>query len=406
MAQRQSGGLPYRQPSSSAAYATATAVPAASAGDSMLRNFRQEDIVNALMTQLREKESQITLLSEQGKVLFNQQQITERTNLQLKAKIDLHNKAVAAKDTKIALLEQQLAQEKRGNGSHIAEANLKHLTQTNAECKRILQERDDELSALRPVVREMKAKIEDYERKENVQRAGELEEELDNVKSELAAANDKNCELDNTIEQLEKKVKGKEWMVKSLQEENDDQRSRENHLLAHIKRLNDQIQTYESKFKGTGVDVPMLLAKLKDYEVRTTDLQGQIRRLTNKKLNELVLRSSPVPNEEESKDKKAVVASKPQEDEVDNESIASENSSFVEQDDEEDTLGTNGTDEDMFSPKSEQDEDVLSDFLTDVKAGIETLEMESLCCAQRSSPTYMASPTYRDPRSPISHGTQ
>jgi hypothetical protein len=41
-----------------------------------------------------------------------------------------------------------------------------------------------------------------------------------------------------------------------------------------------------------GIDVPMLLAKLRDYGARTKDLEGQVRRLTNVKLNELVLRST------------------------------------------------------------------------------------------------------------------
>merc|ERR1711957_1131151 len=42
--------------------------------------------------------------------------------------------------------------------------------------------------------------------------------------------------------------------------------------------------------KGKGVDVPILLAKLKDYEVRVKNLQGKLRMLMNKKLNEMVTR--------------------------------------------------------------------------------------------------------------------
>ena len=156
--------------------------------NNILQNFRQEDVVYALMTQLREKESELTIHAEQRQVSARQQQITEQSNIQLKSKIDLHNKVVAQKDTKIALLEQKLAQEKKGNGSAIHEANLKHLTDTNAECKRIMQERDDELSQLRPIMKQMKSRIGEYESMDNIHHTEQLEEELRKVKEELAIA--------------------------------------------------------------------------------------------------------------------------------------------------------------------------------------------------------------------------
>ena len=396
-----------------------TKKPAASAvgyahGSNILRNFRQEDVVYALMTQLREKESELTLLTEQRKVLLQQQQINTQMNQQLTSKIDLHNRTIVEKDSRIAVLEQNLAQEKKGNGSAIAEANVKHLTETNFESKRILQERDDELSQLRPIMKEMKSKIEEYETKENIQHVEKLEEELAEANLQLAIAKDENITANNTIDQLEKKVKGKEWMIKALQDENEDQRSRENHLLARIKQLDEKIDTYETKFNGKGVDVPMLLAKLKDYEARTKEQQGQIRRLTNKKLNELVLRSSPVPHQKEEEEAKKKETKKKKskngrnldDAEVDNESI-SDTSSFpansLEQDvDEEDiTLDSMGTGEeygdDPFSAKSGQEEDVIKEFISDVKVGIESIGDVGLCCAQRPSPI-----PYRDPRSPES----
>lgn len=403
--------------------------------NNILQNFRQEDVVYALMTQLREKESELTRLNEQRQVVVRQQQITEQSNKQLKSKIDLHNKAVAKKDTKIALLEQNLAQEKKGNGSAIADANLKHLTETNSELQRVLQERDDELSQLRPVMKNMKTRIVEYESKESIQYTERIEAELAQVKGELAIAKNENLTSNGTVEQLEKKVKGKEWMIKSLQEENDDQRSRENHLLAHIKQLDEKIDTYEKRFNGKGVDVPMLLAKLKDYEVRTKDLEGQVRRLTNKKLNELVLRSSPIPHQAKDTKNTTEPRSKPKQDEgkpqqnkgelqpdkgkpkseeADYVSDVSETYSFLdsEQDDEEELtfLGSHGSDDmedDPFSSKIEQEEDVLSDFLSDVKVGIQTLEMDSLCCMQRPSPVPVSSPLnrYRGPRSPESYNS-
>ena len=361
------------------------------------------------MTQLREKDAQISILTDQRVLLVQQKQIAEQTAQQYKYKIGQHNKVVAEKDTKIAILEQKLAQ----NGSVIAEANINHLTETNANYKRIMQERDDELAHLRPLLNEMKSKIEEYSNKDSIQYREQLEDKLTKLEEELVAAKDLISEANNTIDQLENKVKSKEWMIKTLQETNDDQRSKENHLKAQILQLNEQVETYETKFNGKGVDVPMLLAKLNDYEVRTKDLQDQIRRLTNKKLNELVLtsRSSPVPNNQKDDDDKVKnpspisrVSKQKLQQRVDcegDESQISENSSFLVQslEEEDDTLGSNGTDEmdngyDRYDDEEpsfsnisvqEDDDDVVSDFFTDVKVGIETLELESwkACCAQR-----------------------
>lgn len=156
----------------------------------------------------------------------------------------------------------------------------------------------------------------------------------------------------------------------------------------------------------------MLLAKLKDYEVRVKDLQGQVRRLTNKKLNELVVRAgTPVPTAAAPQEE-GVAAKEPQSaptvsmsltnsrskplhdgeednDDDDNLSRTSGNSFSLayEEDMEEDGtfVSNDGTetmlDDDQFYAKAMRDEDVLGEFLSDVKVGIETLEMESLCCA-------------------------
>jgi len=392
----------------------------------ILQNFRQEDVVYALMTQLRERESELTRLNEQLQVVIRQQQITEQSNKQLKSKIDVHNGAAAKNDIKIALLEQNLAQEKKSGGSAIADANLKHLTETNSELQRVLQERDDELSKLKPLMKNMQTRVDEYESKEIMQYTERIEAELAQVEGELAIVRNENLTSNSNIEQLEKKVKGKEWMIKSLQEENDDQRSRENHLLAHIKQLDEKIDTYEKRFNGKGVDVPMLLAKLKDYKVRTEDLEGQVTRLTNKKLNELVLRSSRISHQAKDTKNTTEQRSKPKQDEgellsntgktqseeADYVSDVSERYSYLdsEQDDEEEVsfLGSHGSDDmenDPSSSKLEQEEDVLGDFLSDVKVGIQTLEMGSLCCMQRPSHVTMSSPPnhYRGPRSPESY---
>jgi chromosome segregation ATPase len=136
-----------------------------------------------------------------------------------------------------------------------------------AEQTRTLHERDAELSQLRPLMEQINSKLREYETKEKVS--------------------------DNTIQQLEQKVKTKEWVIKNLKEEFNAQRSRESSLIAKTTKLNESIQAYETTFHGKDVDVPMLLIKLKEYVERTQDLEGQVRRLTNKKLNELVLMSRP-----------------------------------------------------------------------------------------------------------------
>lgn len=373
--------------------------PAPPANISSLQNFRQEDVVLALMTQLREKKLQLAIVSKQRQVSLEHQLITEQNNLQLKNTIDLHDKIVAEKDTQITLIKQQFAHQKKDHESSLAEANLKHSTETNAETQGILQERDDELNQLK------------YEKKENLQNTEKLEKEVMKTKEEVATAEDKNIASISTIEQLEQDVKGKQWMLESLQKENQEQRSRETHLLASVKKLEDGIEKYETKFKGKGVDVPMLLAKLKDYEARSKDLQGQIRRLTNKKLNELVVRTVPPTITEESNGLSSPPRSppplsprsilKPEEIGGENQSEATGNSSYMDDDA---TYGTNAMDEmvDLSPTKSSQD-GVLGDFLSDVKVGIEVLDIRSLFCSHRPSSVYMGSPlSCGSPRSPQS----
>lgn len=361
--------------------------------NNILNNYHQDEVVHALMTQLREKDAQISTLSNQRVLLVQEKQTAGQTVRQYQSKVDSQNKMLAERDTKIAVLQNKL----QGSGLAIAEANLDHLTEKNAEYKCVLQERDDELTHLRPLLNQLQAKIEEYAEKESLSHSQQLENELIKVRSELEVAIELTNIANTTIEEQEKKIKSKEWMIKSLQEAAADQRSRENKLQVHADKLDETVHEYNTKFEGKGVDVPMLLAKLKDYEVRTKDLQGQIRRLTNKKLNELVIHSSSkseVDNEEENDN--------PAKD-LSNDSHTSETSSFRHDDD--DTLDDSVENEDeddedddnihpLFSNKSAQDddmqdEDVLSDFLSDVQVGIETLEMQSwtaCCVTERSSP--------------------
>ena len=363
-------------------------------------NFRQDDVVYALMSQLRQKDVEISILTNQRSLLVQEKEIADQISLQYKKTVDMHNKVVAEKDTKIALLQQKLYQERKGSGSAIAEANLSHLAETNTEYKRILKERDDELAHLHPLLNQLKSKIEEYSTKESVQYTQELENEVKKLKGGLIVATEETNTANSNIEDFEKKVKSKEWMIKSLQEENEDQRSRESRLTTQIKTLSETVQEYETKFEGKGVDVPMLLAKLKDYEVRTKDFEVQISRLTNDKLNDLVMIGKT-----NDKLNDLVVIGKPtisitKDDDIDSlTSDENDNSSF-------DSNGSNEMDNWEDDQNGSNEMDNWDDVMKNMKFGIETLEAESwaACCVQ-DLPTGPLSPESHAPLSPMSYAS-
>ena len=393
MAVYSPGGENRRQPSSPYGTAAATS-PYSSAitrspssvnsvtaakTNNLLTNFRQDDVVYALMAQLKQKDAEISILTNQRSLLVQEKEIADQISLQYKKTVDMHNRTTSGKDTKIALLQQKLYQERKGSGSAIAEANLSHLAETNIEYKRILKERDDELAHLHPLLNQLKSKIEEYSTKESVQYTQELENEVKKLKGGLIVATEETNTVISNIEDFEKKVKSKEWMIKSLQEENEDQRSRENRLTTQINTLSETVQEYETKFEGKGVDVPMLLAKLKDYEVRTKDFEGQISRLTNDKLNDLVMISKPT-------------ISTTKDDDIDSlTSDENDNSSF----------DSNGSSKD-----GSNEIDNWEDVMKNMKFGIETLEAESwaACCVQ-DPPTGPLSPESYAPLSPMSYAS-
>lgn len=381
-----------------------------------LTAFRQGDVVQAMMTQLREKESELTRLSKHRQALLEQYTISEQANLQLQNKISSNNEVMAKKDAKIAMLE---------------EGSSKHLADNNSRFKRVIQERDDELSRLKSIVEEFKARIDEYE---HSRQPSKLEEEVTKVKCDLVIARGEILTSYDTIEQLEKKVKSKEWMIKTLKEENDQHRSRETELLSQINKLREGIQTYETKFTGRGVDVPMLLAKLRDYGARTKDLEGQVRRLTNNKLNELVVRStlgprretevgrthpmsprepnsprSPISPCKENSPSSPNLPIKPNSphscnshrsgedvDEVltsNTFTVANENT-FIDATENSCTVATENTfTVESYSRGTYETDDqsfisnggVFDQFISDVEVGIETLKVERLCCSHRSS---------------------
>ena len=384
-----------------------------------LNAFRQGDVVQAMMTQLREKESELTRLSE----LYT---ISEQEKLQLQNKISTKNEVMAKKDTKISMLEEE---------------SSKHLADTNSRYKLVIQERDDELSRLKSTVEEFKARIDEYD---HSRQPSKLEEEVTKVKGDFAIARGEILTSYDTIEQLGEKLRSKEWMIKTLKEENDQHCSRETELLSQINKLREGIQIYETKFMGRGVDVPMLLAKLRDYGARTKDLEGQVRRLTNDKLNELVLRStlgplretevgktppmsprepisprSPISPCKENSPSSPNLQRKPNPPHNFNSPhICNSNRSGEDVDEVLTTVATENTSmgatgkpgtvvtENTFALESysrgtyETDDQsyisnggVFDQFISDVEVGIETLKVERLCCSHRLSNVRTTPPT-------------
>lgn len=200
-------------------------------------------------------------------------------------KLGLDLKALNEKNKAIAVLERNLLLEKnKARESEKTEAALKQVTENNAACQRLLQEREEELARLKPAVAELKMKVDHYE---NQKHPRELGRQLADAREELAVVKDANATSRSTIREFEERANRKEWVLKSLRDDSLEQRSRESHFLAHIDTLNEKIGAYEEKFQGKGVDVPILLAKLQDHEARAKHLQGKVRLLTKKKLHEM-----------------------------------------------------------------------------------------------------------------------
>jgi hypothetical protein len=86
-----------------------------------LNAFRQGDVVQAMMTQLREKESELTTLSEHRHALLEQNTISEQAKLQVQSKISSDNDVMAKNFAKIAMLEEE-------SSKHLAETNSRYGT--------------------------------------------------------------------------------------------------------------------------------------------------------------------------------------------------------------------------------------------------------------------------------------
>jgi hypothetical protein len=148
---------------------------------------------------------------------MEQYTISEQENFQLQSKISSYDDVMAKKEAKIAMLEEE---------------SSKHLAETNSRYKLAIQESYDELSGLIFILEDLKARIARIDEYEYSRQPSKLEEEVTKVKGDLAIARGEILTSNDTIEQLGKKIKSQECIMKTLKEENDQHRSRENELLS------------------------------------------------------------------------------------------------------------------------------------------------------------------------------
>lgn len=240
-------------------------------------NYNQNSEQRLLMAQLRQKEAELA----KYKVTYNEFQKLEQTNRGLKSRLDAQMISNSEKDKKIAMLVGKLNLEKRSNGSAVADAiaetKIKRLNEQLEETKQDLKARDEEVVQLTAQNKLYMLRAIEYEKKASFQANSQLEDELTNLKAKFDQVNGQNSTCKNTIEELVKRVKVKECMINSLNTEKEEWRNRESRLNAHVNTLKKTIESYDSMLSGkdADVDVPMLLAKLVDYETQVMQLQNQ-----------------------------------------------------------------------------------------------------------------------------------
>ena len=230
-----------------------------------------------LMAQLREKEAELA----KYKVTYNEFQKIEQNNRGLKSRLDAQTSAMADKDKKIAMLVGKLNLEKRSNGSAVADAiadtKIKRLNEQLEENKRGIKSRDDEIARLNAQNKVFMIRAIEYEKKASFLTNSYLEQELTALKEKFAQVDEQNSTCKNTIEELVKRVKAKDCMINSLKYETEERHNRETRLNAQMNALKQTIESYDKMFgeKNADVDVPMLLAKLVDYETQEQQFQEQ-----------------------------------------------------------------------------------------------------------------------------------
>lgn len=369
----------------------------------VLSNYRQQDVVFALMTHLKEKEGEIKKMSQEKTMALQQK-------LQGDAVVRQLQSAVSSQKCLLEEKEKMISKLNGGGSASVAatEGRVKELTEellalnaknatTKSEFKRILKDREEKISKLKLEVCDLSTKVEVAEKKSNFRYSDELEQELDDLEAKLDEANEKQTLSTIRIDEMEKEIKRKEWIIKSLQDENEAQRHRESHLLKHIATLDESLQTYETQFNGKEVDVPMVLAKLEDATKRSVELEGKMKNLTAeyRKLDLFAARKK-LECATTTRTKKlgvvnGVIVEFPQsendanlgnpmdvdEKSLSNNSMESSSSSVLHTSTFDDDAVTLNSMDDPFSAKHNQDD--ISLLIQDVKNGIERIQEGAFC---------------------------
>ena len=248
--------------------------------EKILSTFRQEDVVYALMTHLKEREGDLKRITEQRNLSLKLKMASDTTNQQLQGALSIQKNLLQAKESTIKSLENKLEESEALKGG---EEKIKELTHEIASLNeerekvkdayhKVLTDKEDTITDLKDQVQELSDKLAKCEKKKSSRHSKPYEEQINELESKLEESENENSQLKSELEEMDKAIKRKAWMIDSMKQENEDQRHREDNLHTHIKGMQQIIGTYESKFIGKGVDVPMVLAKLVDAETRSKDL--------------------------------------------------------------------------------------------------------------------------------------
>ena len=247
----------------------------------MLSNYRQEDVVYALMTHLKEREGELRRITEQRNLSLKLKLAADTSNTQLQDALSIQKNVLAEKEQTIRSLEEQPEQSRIVNGG---EERIKELTEEvtalNEErikvkdaYSKVMADKDDTISSLQATIDELTSKLTKLEkRKSSRHSTRDYESRIEQLEQQLEQSQQTSSDLELKLEESQKVVKRKDWMISSMKTENEQQRHREDNLHVHVQQMQTVISTYETQFCGRNVDVPMILAKLSDAEARSKEL--------------------------------------------------------------------------------------------------------------------------------------
>jgi hypothetical protein len=246
----------------------------------ILSNYRQEDVVYALMTHLKEREGELKRITEQRNLSVKLKVAAETANQQLQGALSIQRNLLDAKEITIKSLEDRLEKclALTGGEDRIKElaAEVTSLNEEREKVKdayhKVLTDKDDTIADLKAQLDTMNEKLEKAGKKRSKSAASSTESQLQDLETQLQETTLESSNLKTLTEEMSKIIKRKDWMISSMKQENEDQRHREDNLHTHIALMQETIDTYESKFVGKGVDVPIVLAKLADAECRSKEL--------------------------------------------------------------------------------------------------------------------------------------